>query len=219
VEPSAVESAAPSVVESAVAGSPVAGHGFTPGHPAALARILGRLIGETDLVVLDGGHTTFWSNDFTPVHRPRAILHEPGMAQLGFGVPYANALALAYPDRRVVTITGDGAFGFAVAELDTARRLGLRTLTVIHDNAAWGVIGLAQKQAGFSMGTDLSGVDYAAVARGFGCYGRRVDDLADVPAAYAEAVASGLPAVLDVAVRFEPHPMMPDFGRSTAYRE
>lgn len=188
----------------------------TPAHPAALARSLGELVNPDDLVVLDGGHTTFWSNDFTPALQPRTVFHEPGMGHLGFGMPYANALAIACPGRRVLTITGDGAFGFSVAELDTARRLGLRTITVIHNNALWGVISLAQRHAGFSLGTDLSGTDYAAVANGFGCLGIRVDDLHELPAAYEKALSSPLPAVLDVAVRFEPHPMMPAFGRTTA---
>jgi thiamine pyrophosphate-dependent acetolactate synthase large subunit-like protein len=187
-----------------------------PAHPAALASRLADLIAPDDLVVLDGGHTTFWSNDFTAALQPRTVLHDPGMAHLGFGVPYANALALAHPDRRVVTITGDGAFGFTLVELDTARRLGLRTITVIHDNARWGVISLAQRAAGFSLGTDLSGTDYAAIATGFGCLGLRIEDLAELPAAYDKALASELPAVLDVVVRFEPHPMMPAFGRTTA---
>jgi thiamine pyrophosphate-dependent acetolactate synthase large subunit-like protein len=187
-----------------------------PAHPAALARRLGELISPEDRVVLDGGHTSFWSNDFTPALHPRRIVHEPGMAQLGFGLPYANALALADPDHRVITITGDGAFGFSLAELDTARRLGLRTITVIHDNARWGVIGLAQRHAGIDVGTDLSGTDYAAIADGFGCVGLRIEDLSDLPAAWEKALASDLPVVLDVVVRFDPHPMMPDFGRTTA---
>jgi thiamine pyrophosphate-dependent acetolactate synthase large subunit-like protein len=187
-----------------------------PAHPAALASQLAARLHPDDLVVLDGGHTTFWSNDFVPALQPRTVFHEPGMGHLGFGVPYANALAIAHPERRVVTITGDGAFGFSLVELDTARRLGLRTITVIADNALWGVISLAQRRGGFSLGTDLSGTDYAAIANGFGCVGIRVDDIADFPAAYEKALASELPVVIDAVVRFEPHPNMPDFGRTTA---
>jgi thiamine pyrophosphate-dependent acetolactate synthase large subunit-like protein len=187
-----------------------------PAHPAALARELAAVISPTDLVVLDGGHTTFWSNDFVAALEPRTVFHEPGMGHLGFGVPYANALAVVQPERRVVTITGDGAFGFSLIELDTARRLGLRTITVIHDNALWGIISLAQRHDGFSLGTDLSGTDYAAIANGFGCLGIRVENVADFPAAYEKALASELPAVIDVVVRFEPHPTMPDFGRTVA---
>jgi thiamine pyrophosphate-dependent acetolactate synthase large subunit-like protein len=181
-----------------------------------LAAQLATFLAPDDLVVLDGGHTTFWSNDFTPALQPRTVFHEPGMGHLGFGVPYANALAVAFPSRRVVTVTGDGAFGFSLVELDTARRLGLRTITVIADNALWGVISMAQRHSGFSLGTDLSGTDYAAIATGFGCLGIRVEDIADFPAAYEKALASPVPAVIDVVVRFEPHPNMPDFGRTTA---
>ena len=187
-----------------------------PAHPAALASRLGELIDPSIPVVLDGGHTTFWSNDFTRALHPRTVFHEPGMGHLGFGVPYANALALAREDRRSIVITGDGAFGFSLVELDTARRLGLRTITVIHDNEVWGVITVAQGRAGFSLGTDLSGTDYAAIAEGFGCRGIRVTELDQLDEAWKQALAEDLPVVLDVRVKFLPHPMMPDFGRTTA---
>ena len=96
------------------------------------------------------------------------------MAHLGFGLPYALALQSAHPGRPVVLLTGDGAFGFTLAELDTARRSGLPVLTVIHDNAAWGVIRFGQQRAGFDLDTALEGTDYAAVARAFGCHGEHV---------------------------------------------
>ena len=127
----------------------------------------------------DGGHTTFWSNDLTPALEPRTRFHDPGMAHLGFGLPYALALQAAHPGRPVVNVTGDGAFGFTLAELDTARRLGLPVVTVIHDNAAWGVIRFGQERAGFELDTALEGTDYAAVARAFGCHGERVTELGE----------------------------------------
>ena len=121
-----------------------------PMHPAALARAIGEWLPDDALVVYDGGHTTFWSNDLTPALEPRTRFHDPGMAHLGFGLPYALALQAAFPERRVVNITGDGAFGFTLPELDTARRLGLPVVTVIHDNAAWGVIRSARNAAASS---------------------------------------------------------------------
>lgn len=72
-----------------------------------------------------GGHTTFWSNDFTPVHDVHTRFHEPGMSHLGFGLPFALALKLLHPDKAFINITGDGSFGFTLQELDTARRSGL----------------------------------------------------------------------------------------------
>lgn len=187
----------------------------TPGaamHPAALAEEVAAWLPDDALVTYDGGHTSFWSNDLTPVIEPRTRFHEPGMAHLGFGTPYAHALALLHPGRTVVNLTGDGAFGFTVQELDTARRLGLRVVHVIHDNAAWGVIRLGQGRAGFELGTELGDVDHAAIARAFGCHGERVGLREDVRPALERAAASGLPAVVDVAVRLEPHPGLPRFA-------
>jgi thiamine pyrophosphate-dependent acetolactate synthase large subunit-like protein len=189
-----------------------------PLHPARLAREIGAWLPDDALAVYDGGHTTFWSNDLTPALEPRTRFHDPGMAHLGFGLPYALALQAAFPGRTVVHITGDGALGFTLAELDTARRNGLPVVTVVHDNAAWGVIRFGQERAGFELDTSLEGTDYAAVARAFGCHGERVTEAGDVRPALDRALASGLPAVVDVATRFVPHPSLPRFaamGRGT----
>lgn len=185
-------------------------------HPATLAREIGRLIRGDDFVVFDGGHTSFWSNDFTPVLEPGRKFHEPGMAHLGFGLPWAIALALRYPRQRSFCVTGDGAFGFTLQELDTARRMGAKVVTIIHNNSAWGVIEFAQKLQGFDFGTDLGGTDYATIARGFGCHGRRIETVAEFGDALEEALAFNGPAVIDARVGFAPHPIMPIFARSTA---
>ncbi len=182
-------------------------------HPAALATAIAAAMPADALAVFDGGHTTFWSNDLTPVDDVRTRFHEPGMSHLGFGLPYAIALQLQQPGRPVVNITGDGSFGFTLNELDTARRAGAPVLTVIHNNEAWGIIRSGQKaQLGFEFGTSLEGTDYAAIARGFGCFGERVERAEDVAPAMARALGSGLPAVLDCRTRFVPHPAGPSFG-------
>ena len=187
-------------------------------HPAALAKAVAEALPADALAVYDGGHTTFWSNDLTPVHEVRTRLHEPGMSHLGFGLPYALSLQLQQPQRAVFNITGDGSFGFTLNELDSARRHGLNVITVIHNNAAWGIIRSGQRmQLDFEMGTALEGTDYAAIARGFGCHGEVVTRAQHVAPAIARALASGLPAVLDCRTRFVPHPAMPMFGAMNRY--
>ena len=187
-------------------------------HPAALARAIAQALPADALATFDGGHTSFWSNDFTPVRAVRTRLHEPGMSQLGFGLPAALAWQLLHPGRPVFNLTGDGSFGFTLNELDTARRLGLPVVTLIHNNAAWGIIRQGQrKQFGFELGSDLAGSDYAAIARGFGCFGETVRQPDQVAPAIQRALASGLPAVLDCLTRFEPHPAMPGFGSMNRY--
>jgi thiamine pyrophosphate-dependent acetolactate synthase large subunit-like protein len=187
-------------------------------HPAALAQALGQALPPNALAVFDGGHTSFWSNDLTPVHGTRTRFHDPGQCQLGFGLPYALALQHLHPGRCVVNITGDGAFGFTLQELDTARRYGLPVVNVVHNNAAWGIIRHGQRRAlDFEFGTDLSGTDYAAIARGFGCFGEVVERAQDIPGALERARASGLPSVLDCRTRFVPHPAGPGFGSMNRY--
>ncbi|SEF34669.1 thiamine pyrophosphate-binding protein [Variovorax sp. NFACC27] len=187
-------------------------------HPAALARAIGEALPKDGLAVFDGGHTSFWSNDLTPVLDVRTRFHEPGMSHLGFGLPYAIALQAQQPERAVTLITGDGSFGFTLNELDTARRHRLPVLVIVHNNAAWGIIRAGQRNAlGFELGTALDGTDYAAIARGFGCHGERVTALAEVGPAIRRALASGLPAVLDCRTRFVPHPAMPAFASMNRY--
>jgi thiamine pyrophosphate-dependent acetolactate synthase large subunit-like protein len=182
-------------------------------HPAALAAAIGAALPPEALAVFDGGHTTFWSNDLTPVDQVRTRFHEPGMSHLGFGLPYALALKLVHPDRPVFNITGDGSFGFTLQELDTARRYRLPVITLIHNNEAWGIIRAGQrKQFDFELGTGLEGTDYGGIARGFGAHGETVTEVDEVAPAIARAVESGLPAVIDCRTRFVPHPCMPAFA-------
>ena len=181
-------------------------------HPAALAHALGRALPADALVTYDGGHTTFWSNDLTPALEPRTRFHEPGMGHLGFGLPAALALKARYPDRAVVNVTGDGAFGFTMPELDTARRHGLAAVNVIHNNESWGVIRMAQGRGGFELGTALGATDYAAVAQALGCHGERIERAEEVAPALDRALASALPAVIDARVAFVPHPGMGRFA-------
>lgn len=187
-------------------------------HPAALSRAIAQVLPRNALTVFDGGHTSFWSNDILPVYEARTRFHDPGMCQLGFGLPYALALQMEYPDRPVFNITGDGSFGFTIQELDTARRNRLPVITIVHNNAAWGIIRAGQRaQFDFELGTRLDGTDYAAIARGFGCFGETVIQPDGISPALARAVQSGLPAVIDCHTAFVPHPNLKAFGRMNAY--
>jgi acetolactate synthase-1/2/3 large subunit len=187
-------------------------------HPAALSRAIAQALPKDALVVFDGGHTTFWSNDIIPVSQVRTRFHDPGMCQLGFGLPYALSLQSANPSLPVVNITGDGSFGFTIQELDTARRYRLPVVTIVHNNAAWGIIRAGQRaQLDFELGTDLAGTDYAAIAHGFGCFGETVVEPSGLAPALERALQSGLPSVLDCHTRFVPHPCLKAFGRMNAY--
>lgn len=180
-----------------------------PPNEAAAARALARAIDPEAIVAFDGGQTMEWAHTFLPVREPERHLFNPGMGHLGFGQPFANAAKLAHPEREVVNVAGDGAFGCTVQELETAVRYALRVIHVVFNDAAWGMYRPFEEQVfrNPNMGTRLTPVDFARVAQGFGAYGERVTRLEELPAAFVRARASGKPAVLDVPVRFTPHPM------------
>ena len=111
------------------------------------------------------------------------------------------AAALAFPQRQVVSVNGDGAFGFNAIEIDTAVRHGARTLFIVLNNAAWNIEAHDQaKNYGDRVtGTLLRDADYAGLARALGAHGERVEDPAALPEAIRRALEHA-PAVLDVLV-------------------
>jgi acetolactate synthase-1/2/3 large subunit len=120
---------------------------------------------------------------------------------LGVGVPFGIASALAFPERQVVVVTGDGSFGFNAVELDTCRRHGARVVFVVANNAGWNIERNDQRLAFEEriIGTELKGCDYAAFAQSLGVHGERVEDPEKLPEALERAFDRA-PALLDVVV-------------------
>ncbi|MFQ5698548.1 MAG: thiamine pyrophosphate-binding protein, partial [Myxococcota bacterium] len=114
----------------ATARARVAGDGKTLNEAAVLA-CLARELAPDGIVCVDGGQVMQWAHTFLQVDRPERILCDPGMGHLGVGIPFANAAKLACPDRQVVNVTGDGAFGCTIQELETAVRHGLDAIHVV----------------------------------------------------------------------------------------
>ncbi len=178
-------------------------------NEAAAVRALAGLIDRDAFVCIDGGQVMEWSHTFIPVRHPRALLYNPGMGHLGTGLPFANAAKLANRDRQVVCIAGDGSTGCTVQELETAARYGLNIILVVLNDSCWGMYkpfgDMVFKNPNF--GVHLTDVDFAAVAKGFGCHGETVTVLDDLAPAFARACAAGGPAVINVVVDFAEHPM------------
>jgi acetolactate synthase-1/2/3 large subunit len=121
---------------------------------------------------------------------------------LGAGIPYAIAAKLAAPSKEVYCVTGDGSFGLNIQELETASRLQLPIVFIVHNDAAWGMIRAGQT-ASFGkryIGVDLGNIRYDEVARGMNCYGERVVKPSEIKPALQRAVDSKLPAVVDVVI-------------------
>jgi acetolactate synthase-1/2/3 large subunit len=120
------------------------------------------------------------------------------------GVPFGIAAALAFPDRQVAVLSGDGSFGFNAIELDTCRRHGARVVFIVANNGAWNIERNDQKfnYGGRIVGTELEDCNYAKLARSLGVHGQRVEHPDELPEALAQAF-NRAPALLDVKVTRE----------------
>jgi acetolactate synthase-1/2/3 large subunit len=124
----------------------------------------------------------------------------PTSASMGYGMPSAVAMQRLYPDRRVVSINGDGDFMMNGQEFATAVQYGLPITVLVLDNGVYGTIRMHQEREfpGRVIGTDLTNPDFAAYARAFGGFGATVASTADFPLAFQAATASGLPSIVHV---------------------
>ena len=126
---------------------------------------------------------------------------------LGTGLPFAIGAKLAAPDKPVCLISGDGAFGFNIQELETARRVGANIVAVVAVDKAWGMEKTAQNRLfgtnEYYVNCEHSPVRYDKVAEAMGCFGAYLESPAELGPALKAAHDSGLPAVLHVAVDAE----------------
>jgi acetolactate synthase-1/2/3 large subunit len=128
-----------------------------------------------------------------------------GTAGMGWGLPAAVGLKVVYPDQPVVCVTGDGGYMMTVNALSTAMQYQLPIICVVFNDNALGMVRHHQPE-GRRIASEFVETDNAAVARGFGAFGVQVKDSRDLPDAIRQALASGLPSVIDVVIDRVPSP-------------
>lgn len=185
----------------------------SPVHPFHAARIVADGVPPNSIFVIDGGEVSAWA--FTAVHAsaPHQVLGPGYLGCLGTGPGMAIGAALSHPGTTVVQLIGDGAMGFHLQEFETMARNELPIVTVVLNNALWGMSAHGQDLiygAGKRVISSLPDTAYEEVAKALGCYGERVTRLADLAPALQRALAAGKPACLNVST--DPdivHPTMP----------
>ena len=124
----------------------------------------------------------------------------PTSGSMGYGLPAAIAAKIAEPERTVVNFAGDGCFMMTCQELATCARYKLPIVTIVVNNGMYGTIRMHQEREypGRVVGTGLTNPDFAAFARSFGGHGEAVTSTEEFGPAFDRALASGLPAVVEV---------------------
>jgi acetolactate synthase-1/2/3 large subunit len=184
--------------------APVMASDAAPIRPERLCADLTRHMPDDAIVVVDTGHAGMWMGGMFDLTSPRqSYMRSAG--HLGWAFPAGLGAKCACPGRPVVTFTGDAGFWYHIGEIETAVRWQINAVTVVNNNGGGNqskrgfdrVYGGEQTDGGRSLWT-FSKTNFARIAEDMGALGIRVETAAGFPAALAQALAAGRPAVIDV---------------------
>jgi acetolactate synthase-1/2/3 large subunit len=180
-----------------------------PIRPERLCHELTRHVPDDAIVVVDTGHAGMWMGGMFDLKSPRqSYMRSAG--HLGWAFPAGLGAKCACPDRPVVTFTGDAGFWYHIAEVETAARWNIASVTVVNNNGGGNqskrgfdrVYGGQQTEKARELWT-FGKVNFARIAEEMGALGLRVEQASAFPAALQEALAAGRPAVIDVVTDIE----------------
>jgi thiamine pyrophosphate-dependent acetolactate synthase large subunit-like protein len=171
-----------------------------PLHPMRLYRELGEMLDRDAIVIGDGGDFVSYAGRVVDTYQPGCWLDPGPFGCLGSGPGYALAAKVAHPDRQVVLLLGDGAFGFSGMEFDTFARLGVNVVGVMGNNGIWALEKHPMEFLyGYSVAAELRpGTRYDQVVAALGGHGELVERPADLKPALERAFSAGLPALVNV---------------------
>lgn len=171
--------------------------------PQRLVSILRNRLSEKDIVTLDNGVYKIWFARNYKCARSNTLLLDNALATMGAGLPSAMAAKLLYPDRKVVSVNGDGGFMMNSQELETAVRLGLDLVVIILNDSAYGMIKWKQEGMGFeNFGLDFGNPDFVTYAESFGAVGHRPGSADEFQEMLQTALTSSGVHVIDLRVDY-----------------
>jgi acetolactate synthase-1/2/3 large subunit len=174
--------------------------GRAPLHPMRLYAELGRVLDRDAIVIGDGGDFVSYAGRVIDSYQPGCWLDPGPFGCLGTGPGYALAAKLARPERQVVLLLGDGAFGFSGMEFDTLARHGVNVVGVMGNNGIWALEKHPMEFLyGYSVAAELRpGTRYDEVVAALGCHGELVERPEQLRAALERALAADAPALVNV---------------------
>jgi acetolactate synthase-1/2/3 large subunit len=164
---------------------------------------LRRALGPEDIVICDVGAHKVWTARLFQAYEPNTVIISNGFASMGISLPGAIAAKLVHPDRKVVALTGDGAFLMNSQELETAKRIGANVTVVVWRDDGYGLIDWKQRvEFGRPFGVEFGNPDLVAYARSFGIAGFRAESSADLYPTLMRALETDGPSVVDVPIDY-----------------
>ncbi len=174
-----------------------------PVKPQKILHDVRRVMGDRDILLSDVGAHKMWIARMYPCHEPNTCIISNGFASMGIALPGSIGTKLLYPDRKVLSISGDGGFLMNVQELETAVRCNTAVVAMVWRDEAYGLIKWKQINLyGRASHVDFGNPDFVALAESFGCTGFRIESAAELKPALEQAFQSPKPVVIDCPVDY-----------------
>ena len=170
-----------------------------PIRPPYIMKVLNDKIAANAIISLDVGENCWWFGRNFLMKRTQKMVMSGQLASMGFGLPGAMAAALAFPDRQVVCITGDGGFSMVMPDFLTALKYRWPVKVFVMNNKRLGMIMQEQKVEGYeSWQTDLYDYDFADYAEHSGGVGIKVREPSELSGAVDQALSANKAVIVDI---------------------
>ena len=155
------------------------------------------------IVACDVGSHKLAMGQFWRSYEPGTFFMSNGLSGMGFGIPAAIAAQLAYPDKPVLAVVGDGGMLMMLHDLALIRELTLPILIVVFCDRSLSLIRVSEERRGIApYGVDFHPPDFAAIARAFGLAGTRISSIQELRSVVDRALARRAPCLIDVPIDF-----------------
>lgn len=172
---------------------------LVPIHPEYAASILDQVASENAIFTADTGMCNVWTARYINPLGTRRLIGSFLHGSMANALPQAIGAQLAYPERQVISVSGDGGLSMLMGELVTAAALKLPINVVVFNNSTLGMVKLEMLVDGMpDFGVDVPDVNYAGVAAALGFSAIRVTDPADIEGAYRAAFANNGPSLVEI---------------------
>ena len=170
-----------------------------PIRPPYIIKVLNQKIADNAVISLDVGENCWWFGRNFRMKKTQKLVMSGQLATMGFGLPGALAAALAYPDRQIICLTGDGGLTMVLGDFLTALKYNLPVKVFVINNKQLGMIMQEQKVEGYeSSQTDLHDYSFAEFAQNAGGLGIKVSEPNQLEAAVDIALKSSKPTIVDI---------------------
>jgi pyruvate dehydrogenase (quinone) len=191
--------------------------GRKPIHPQYLTRIVNEFSKPDAIFTADVGSPTMWAARYLTMNGKRRLLGSFNHGSMANAMPQAIGAQLTYPERQVISLSGDGGFSMLMGDFLTIRQLKLPIKIILFNNGALAFVELEMKAAGLlEHGTTLDNPNFAQMAEAIGIRGIRVEDPGDLKGAVREAFDHEGPVLIDALVNRQELSMPPTIQFSQA---